>query len=1068
MPLPTIRTAFSATLLGFLVLSHTPAAHADLSPEQLSCEYKTDPLAVDSAHPRLFWKVASRDRGEQQTAYRIIAASSPSRLSSGNADLWDTGIVTSHDTIQLPYAGKQLSSGQQVFWQVRVWDKNGLPSKWSKRATWTAGLLKPADWTAKWIGPAAAENAGSSPGLAGAKWLWFADDGTTPPAGIRYFRSSFSLPADSTIASAKLYITADDRYSVSVNGAAHKGPTGTDSWRGYQTYDVAKEVHGGANIITIQAENTDKGGAGVIARLDITTVRGGRLHLMTDGSWEAAKSVTGYYHPVRVLGDYGIGPWNEIVSGSSGVMTPPPYFRKTFTASKPVKRAVLYATALGVYHLSLNGKQVGNDVLSPGWTEYRKRVHYLAYDVTHQLRSGANALGAILGDGWYASYLAFTGKRHFYGGDPKLLLQLDVEYTDGSRETIGTDATWQTTHGPVTSADLLMGTEIDTRKDMPGWDTASFGGTGSAWKPAVVQPSPEILVESQPNEPIRPTQEVRARACTSPKPGVFIYDIGQNLVGWVRLTVTGKPGQIITVRHAERLNADGTVYLTNLRAAKATDTYVLRGGTQTLHPMFTFHGFQYVEVTGADTAPDPKSVVAVVFHSDLTPTLAFSSDNPLLNKLVGNIDWGFRGNSLDVPTDCPQRNERAGWTADAQVFAKTAMFHRNAAPFFSKWLTDVEDGQTADGAYPDVAPSVVGAGNAAWEDAGVIVTYRMWEMYGDTQLIRDHWASLTRFMGHLKKQAPEGIRPTGAYGDWLLLQGPRLSPILGTGYYYYSTTLMAKMAQALGKTEEATQYQTLADKIKTAFNHRYVTPNGLVQDSGKDSQTFYALALEWNLIDPAKRPQAAQRLESLIGQSNNHLATGFIGTPLLLPALASAGQAETANALLLNETYPSWLYQVKLGATTLWERWDGWTPEKGFQDPGMNSFNHYWLGCVGEWMYSGVAGIDTEGPAWSKITIRPQIAGRLQRASVSYDSIRGRVESRWQKERNGGLSLAVTIPANSTATIYVPAKAGMIVTESGKPVGQQSEDVRFVRQEGDTAVFAVGSGKYNFKVNPAP
>ena len=607
MPPATIRALSSATLLGFLVLSNAPFAHADLSPEQLSCEYKTDPLAVDSAHPRLFWKVVSRDRGEQQLAYRIIAASSPERLSSGNADLWDTGIVASRQTIQLPYAGKPLSSGQQVFWQVRVWDKNGIPSKWSKRATWTAGLLKPADWTAKWIGPAAGENAGVSVGLAGAKWLWFAGDGTTPPAGIRYFRSKVNLPADISIASAKLYITADDRYNVSVNGAGHKGPTGTDSWRGYQTYDVAKELHAGPNTVVVLAENTEAGGAGLIARLIVTTSGGETITLVTDGSWEAADSSSGSFAPVRVLGDYGIGPWNEIVNGASAVMTPPPYFRKTFTASKPVKRAVLYATALGVYHLSLNGKQVGSDVLSPGWTEYRKRVHYLAYDVTHQLRPGANALGAILGDGWYASYLAYTGRRHFYGGDPKLLLQLDVEYADSSRETIGTDETWQTAYGPVTSADLLMGTDTDTRKEMPGWDTASF--TGSAWKPAVVQPSPEILVESQPNEPIRPTQEVRARARTSPKPGVFIYDIGQNLVGWVRLKVTGKPGQIITVRHAERLNPDGTVYLTNLRAAKATDTYVLKGGTQILEPMFTFHGFQYVEVTGADVAPDPKSVV---------------------------------------------------------------------------------------------------------------------------------------------------------------------------------------------------------------------------------------------------------------------------------------------------------------------------------------------------------------------------------------------------------------------------------------------------------------------------
>ncbi|MES2465092.1 MAG: alpha-L-rhamnosidase N-terminal domain-containing protein, partial [Armatimonadota bacterium] len=469
-----IRTTILTTTLGFLVLANTAPVRADLSPEQLSCEYKTDPLAVDSVHPRLFWKVTSRDRGEVQTAYQIIAASSPERLAGGAPDLWDTGKVASGETIQLPYGGKPVASGQQVFWQVRVWDKNGKPSRWSKRATWTAGLLQTADWKAKWIGPTVSETASPLAGLTDAKWVWFAGDGTTPPAGLRYFRGTMNLPADIGVTSAKLYITADDRYTVSVNGASYKGPTGTDSWRGYQTYDVAKELRAGPNALTIQAENTEAGGAGVIARLLVTTSGGDKITLVTDGSWQSASSSAGPFAPVRVIGDYGVGPWNEVTSAASALMTPPPYFRKTFTAVKPVKRAMLYATALGVYHLSLNGRAVGNDVLSPGWTEFRKRVHYLAYDVTRQLRPGANALGAILGDGWYASYLAYTGKRHFYGGDPKLRVQMVVEYADGSRETVGTDETWKTAYGPVTSADLLMGTEIDTRKDMPGWDTASF------------------------------------------------------------------------------------------------------------------------------------------------------------------------------------------------------------------------------------------------------------------------------------------------------------------------------------------------------------------------------------------------------------------------------------------------------------------------------------------------------------------------------------------------------------------------------------------------------------------
>ena len=1059
------RGAFSAVrflVLVVLLLCVLPAAWGSaggISPTSLSCEYKKEPLAVDSAHPRLFWQVSGKGHGRKQTAYQILVARSAQQLARDEGDLWDSGEIASSNTIQIPYAGKPLGSFEQAFWKVRVWDEKGVVSQWSKPASWSMGLLNRADWTAHWITYPKPLPSQDMPSVGGSQWIWHASDGPVPPTGKRWFRGTLQLPADLALTSASISVSADDNYSVSVNGGpVHGGPRTTDSWRTFQSFNVLRELRPGPNTVVIQAENTTESPAGVIARLMVST-KTQTFQIATGANWESAAQASGPFSPVRVVGDLGVEPWGKIVSAASNERTPPPYFRKGFVVDRPIKRAVLYATALGVYELSLNGKRVSDDVLSPGWTDFHKRVHYMAYDVTRQVRRSENVLGAILGDGWYASYLAFTGKHHFYGGDPKLCLQLRLEYADGSTQTVQTDETWRTTYGPVKAADMLMGYEADTRREMPGWNAAPRFDD-AAWKSASVQTAPELIVESQPNEPIRPTGTVRARTRKEPKKGVFLYDLRQNMVGWARVKmVKGQAGDTITVRFGERLNPDGTLYTANLRSARATDTFVLKGGTQTLEPKFTFHGFQYVEISGTVAPPSPKDVTGVVVCSDLTPTLAFQSDNPLLNRLVENIDWGFKGNSLDVPTDCPQRDERAGWTGDAQVFAKTAMFHRNAAPFFTKWLQDLEDGQTANGAYPDVAPSILGGGNAAWEDAGVVCTYRLFEMYGDTAIIEKQWPSLTRFMAHLAQTAPTGIRSPGAYGDWLLLAGPQKSPIHGTAYYFRSASLMAQMADAIGKKDEADNYRALCDKIRAIFQERFVSPEGRVAEAdGKESQTFYALALEWELLPLEKRAFAAARLDALLQERGNHLATGFIGTPLLLPALTRTGQDKEASSLLLTETYPSWLYQVKIGATTMWERWDGWTPEKGFQTPVMNSFNHYWLGCVGEWMYTDLVGIDTDGPGWQKIVLRPHVDGGLQRARANYDSLCGRIESGWVKKSDGSLELSFSVPANVSATVYVPAGNAEQVT------GTNQNGVSFVRQEKDATVYAVGSGHYKFVV----
>lgn len=967
-------------------------AVAGLTPARLRCEYRENPLAVDIEHPRLSWIVESGEVGQSQSAYQILAGTSP-----GAADLWDTGKINSDETLHHPYQGKVLTSGQRVFWRVGVWDVRGRLT-WSKPAQFSRGIA-PSDWKAAWIqAPTVKSTEENLPTLEKAAWIWRFERGQTPAAGRATFSYKFERAAGEKV---QLAITADDRYDVELNGQAVSGASGS-SWKEWRVHDLSAATSMGGNTLKVTVENGSDGPAGLLANLRVGT----REH-PSGIDWTVGEG-----ERVNVLGPNGIQPWGKPERAGASALTPPPHFRSQVVIDKPISKAILYATALGVYELGINGTKISDDVFSPGWTEYKKRVHYVAYDVTKKLKSGTNTLEAQLGDGWYASYLAFTGKRHYYGGDPRLKIQLNITYADGTQKTVGTGADWQCATGAILSSDMLMGCTTDTRL------------TPTDWKPVQLAEDPKILVQAHPAEPIRPAALFRARTRTEPKPKTFVYDLGQNLSGWARITVTGKPGQTITVRHAERLNPDGTAYFTNLRAAKATDTYILRGGKQVLEPKFTFHGFQYVEIMGCDVAPATQDVVGVAVHSEMAKTLDFETDNPLLNKLIKNIDWGFRGNALDVPTDCPQRDERAGWTGDAQVFAKTALLERGSAAFFSKWLVDlIDDSQREDGALGDVAPYInaVGFGNAAWEDSGVVVTYRMWEMEGDTQVIRDHWAGLTRFMAHLQKVAPDGIRQPGSYGDWLLLDGPQLSAVHGTAYYARCADLMATLSGAIGESADATRYREVARKVRAAFHDKFVDEAGHVQDGGKTSQTFYALALSWDLLPEKLRPLAAAHLEALLKNRGGKLSTGFIGTPLLLPALAGSGRASLATDLLLSETYPSWLYQVKLGSTTMWERWDGWTPEKGFQDAGMNSFNHYWLGCVGEWLVTGIGGIDTDGPGWKKITLKPYFTPRLQKASCRYDSPRGPITSRWERQKDSSVRWEVTLPANTTATVHLPS-----------------------------------------------
>jgi alpha-L-rhamnosidase len=1040
-------------------LAMASSAHAQLDVQRLRAEYRVDPIAVADSKPRLSWIVDSGRNNQRQTAYRIVVSSTPEKLSRGEADLWDSGKVASDETLHIRYGGKPVGFAQTAFWKVMAWDQDGKASRWSKPARWGVGPSTEAEWSpSTWIA-GAAKAAESAPKLTpeGAQWIWHGPEAKAPKAGKRWFRTSFDLPADAALKSAWMVVSADDNHETRINGQTVARGT---SWQTIQVVDVAKQLKPGRNQLRIVAENGGADPAGVVAKL-VVEFAGKTVEIQTSPDWESADTSSGPWTKAGSVGAYGTAPWGIGRADSASAMEPVAQFRKDFRIEKPVRKAVLYATALGLYEFTLNGKRVGDDALAPGWTEYRKRTYYHAYDVTKHLRGGANAVGALLGDGWYSGYLAFSGRRNYYGSEPKLRATLLIEHTDGTRSLVGTDGTWKTAPGEIQHADMLMGTAVDFRKQTGGWDRAGFDD--SSWKPARATVAEGVLVQPHPGSAVRPQEVLRARRLLTPKPGVFVYDFAQNVTGVVRLNVRGKAGQTVVLRHAEFLDKDGGIYTANLRAAKATDSFVLAGsGTTRCEPKFTFHGFQYVEVTGLDSPPALSDVEAVVLHSDLEKAGTFDSDNPLLNRLALNTDWGQRGNYLDVPTDCPQRDERAGWTGDAQVFTKAAAFNRDIGAFTTKWLVDlIEDAQRADGALPDVAPyiSVVGHGNAAWEDAGVICTYRMYEMYGDTSVIERHWAALTKFMDHLEAVSPGGLRPVGAYGDWLRLDGPQHGRVLGTAYHVFDCRLMARMARAIGRPDDAAKYEARAARIKDAFIQAFVTPDGRVEENGTTGQTFYALALAWDLLPAELRPAATGHLVRLIRARGEHLATGFIGTPVLLYALRESGQAALADRLLLSETFPSWLYQVKIGATTMWERWDGWTPEKGFQDAGMNSFNHYWLGCVTEYLQTAVAGIDTDGPGFRKLVLRPETDSRLGRASATYESIRGTVKSSWSKAVDGTLVWNVRIPANATARVEIPASAGAAIVQNGKPL---AGGIR----RGDRTIVDVGSGDWRFEVRP--
>lgn len=1087
-----MKITFRVSLFIAMILAVVSQCNAVEDVGKLRCEYLESPLGMDAQKPRLSWVFESDERGQRQTAYQVIVASTPEILAKDQGDLWDSGRVDSDQTIHVEYAGKPLVSKQRCYWKVRVWDKDGRELPWSKPSLWTMGLLTASEWEARWIAcpakppvqerPQVAHNGYHSDLAKSAdtvKWVAVDLGQNRKIDAVELFPAhpfDFTPDTPGFLFPVRFKIEVAEKADFSdaktvVDQTAADVPNPGEKAQVYRFKPItARHVRLTVTRLAGRSERPDfgfalaemkvlSGAKNVAERCAVTS-----LDSIEQNAWSQKKLVDG-----RIISE-----GTKNISEYLAAM-----FRKEFTARGPIKRATVSVTGLGLYELRINGQKVSDHVLAPEWTRFSKHIQYQTYDVSDMLRAGNNAVGASLGGGWWTGPLMAMPPLN----DPRLyfLMRLDIELADGSTQTIVTDPSWQTTTDcPIRRSGIYFGEVYDATKEMPGWDKPDFTATG--WQPAEALACPKdcekATLVAQCNEPIRIVEELKPVKITEPKPGVFVFDMGQNMVGWCRLKATAPKGTKISLRHAEVLNENGTIYTTNLRGATQINEYTWRGGEAVHEPHFTYYGFRYVEVTGLPGRPAEDAIVGCVLHSDAPVTGRFACSNELINKIMHCIKWVQRANMHSVPTDCPQRDERLGWMGDIQAFGQTAIFQRDMAAFFTKWVPDIRDSQADDGRYPDFAPHMDDpnksfSGVPAWGDAGTVVPWRVYQNYADRRLLENHFESACRWVEYIHGKNPNLLWQKGRgndYNDWLngdtvSLKGyPRgiswiPNEVFATAFFAQSTEIVAKMAHALGRTEDAAKYDKLFKDIKTAFNKAFVTNDGRVKG---DTQAGYALALHFNLLKKSLRPKATEHLIEAIRKYKDHPSTGIQTTHRMMLELSRNGHHDEACRLINLRTVPSWGYMVDMGATTIWERWDGYVKGRGFQDPGMNSFNHWALGAVGEWIWRELAGInpDDAQPGFKHFVIRPRVGGDVTWVKARYDSIRGPIVSEW-KVKDGSFSLDVTVPANTTATVYVPAKNADAVTEGGVPASQAS-GVKFLKMENGAAVFSVESGRYSF------
>ena len=1056
-------------LFELLVVIASMVKIASAAPVHLRCEYLENPLGIDVPAPKLSWQNDSTERNWKQGSYEVLVASSSDGLQSGVADVWDSGKVESDESIGITYKGPALESRKRYYWKVRVWDAAGHVSESSEEAWWEMGFLHPEDWKAKWITWKNPEDEADRKDI---HWIWAKgqDALAAVPKTTVVFRTSVLVPERPR--EAALFIAVRGDYAAKVNGhdVGHKR-----EWGAFDRRDITDDLKVGTNLveISVTAPDVPQWGpnagaattrAALAALVKIRRPNGSVLRFPTGETWQESENNTAW-QVANVVAELG----GEKRLGDPGPLPQPAAsFRRSVTVSKDVRSARLYVTALGSYRMFLNGASVSPDVLTPDFTDYRKRVLYQTYDVTNLVKSGANQISALLGDGWYGSPLTWVGMLFFVPPN-RFEAQLELNYGDGSQDVVVTDESWKASSSPIVESQIYGGETYDARQEKAGWLDAKFDD--SHWTHAAVADAPSIVVSSQIDVPTRVTQTLKPKRVNPIGNGAYVFDMGQNMVGWVTLKVKGTAAMKVRLRFAEILNPDGSIYTANLRNADATDIYILKGGAaETFAPHFTFHGFRYVEVTGYPGAPPLSAITGDVVSSvSGEPAAKLTTSSDLVNRMWEIGLWGQMGNFLSIPTDCPQRDERLGWMGDAGVFWRTGTYNFDVAAFSQKFIQDIVDAQTRQGAFTNVSPNTLPFGGGetegtdawnegmvgapGWGDAGVIVPWTTWVQYGDKAVIEKHWEAMQRWMEFIQTRNPDFIRKNGVgpnFADWLAPDPNTNKDLLATAYWALIANMMSQMAHAAGKDADAKRYDDVIQNIRTAFQKTYIQADGTV---GTGTQTSYVVALYTKMAPENLEPVLVQKLVQDIEARNWHLSTGFLGTPFLLFTLADHGRSDVAYRLLLNETYPSWGYMLSKGATTWWERWNGDTG-----DPSMNSYNHYAFGSVIAWVYRYAAGIDTttNAPGFKEIVVHPHLDASMASARAEYASVYGKILSDWKGTPSGPFSLTVTIPANTSATVFLPVIQGAHVTEDGRPISVQAE-------RGASPVH-VGSGTYTFEV----
>jgi alpha-L-rhamnosidase len=1095
-------------LIPMLFLAHTGGCSekmtSEITVQNLRCEFMEAAVIVKPA-ARFSWELISSQTGQKQTAWQVIVSDDKEKIKAGVGSIWNSGKRNGGQTFGIKFQGDSLQSFTKYYWRVRVWDRDDKMSDWSETASFISGSFHKNDWKAKWIGdqpeppldyPLRYKHIGYLSSYTDKqdeeKWVQidlgkiktfdririYPSDNNIKKIKDYYFPLAFRIETSSE---AKIW----DRCIVEELAPAPEGkvvdlPLETLQARFVRFVATKLQRYDQRIYDSEDRGDPDKLYAFSLAELEILN----HNQILSTGCQVTYKDAL-----IKLDREDGYDPdmLNDGITGTPyhperRPIPPSPMLRKSIELKSKPTRAIACVSALGVYEIFFNAQSPDHRVLAPEWTDYHKRVQYQVFDVTDLLEAGINVIAAQLADGWYAGMLGPTRwspyfpKRGAYGLDRRLFFQMEVEYVDGEKETISSDETWKIyTDGPIRMADNFLGETYDANKEIDGWQTKDFND--SPWKKVVAERKPDVNLVPQMNQPIRVIETLEAKSVSKTKEGYFLFDVGENIAGWCNIRLEGEAGDIIVLRHGELLDDDGELYTDNLGAAIQTDTVILgASGKLDYAPRFTYHGFRFVEVRGLRKIPDKSILKAKVIASEQPRTGYFACSNPMLNQLYKNIQRSHISNMHSVPTDCPQRDERCGWMGDVYIFAQTSMFNRDMAAFYNKWMMDILDAQSDRGTFPDIAPHPFACEkhftNApGWADAAIRLPYLMYLNYGDLEIVGEHFEAYERYIENIRKSNPELIWKRGLglnYGDWL--NGNTLNAegfpktgaqipaeVFSTIMFYNSVNTLSKMARTLGKNNKAIYYSELAEKIKLAFSDKFIDAEGRIEG---DAQACYVLALYYGIFPGDLEKTLEKRMIEKFIPYQGRMNTGFHSTLPLMKELVNRGYADKAFDLLETKEFPSWGYSIEQGATSIWERWDGYVKGRGFQGAGMNSFNHYAFGAVGEWMYETILGIqpDNASPGFKHFILKPLPGGSLTWAEGSYHSISGKIEVHWKKEKER-FEYQFVIPPNTTATVHIPSTAPDQVWLGGKPLTEIIGSSKLVYLDG-YSIVDLESGSY--------